>query len=171
MGRRPASLDLSETWTCTCKTRLYETTRNTATATGKWSQATGRSEQQPGDQQGRRDRRCHHSRLTVVKSAVPENGTPFDYTASGAGLHPTIRRSRWHLGTRRATAAARWWWNHAGGTEYTIDEQTTAGWSLEDITCEGAQSETTTPSTGEAKVTVKPGDTATCNTATSGSGL
>ena len=40
--------------------------------------------------------------------------------------------------------------------------ETTAGWSLEDITREGAQSETTTPSTGEAKVTVKPGDTATC---------
>ena len=101
--------------------------------------------------------------ITVVKSAVPENGTPFDYTASGAGLHPDDQTFTLApgdpQGDRSRTLVVE---PAAGGTEYTIDEQTTAGWSLEDITCEGAQSETTTPSTGEAKVTVKPGDTATC---------
>lgn len=164
-GATSGVLDLGETWTYTCKTRLYETTRNTATATGKWSQAT------PGAQNNSpvtsKDDAIVDviipAYITVVKSAVPENGTPFDYTASGAGLHPDDQTFTLApgdpQGDRSRTLVVE---PAAGGTEYTIDEQTTAGWSLEDITCEGAQSETTTPSTGEAKVTVKPGDTATC---------
>ncbi len=164
-GATSGVLDIGETWTYTCKTRLYETTRNTATATGKWSQAT------PGGQNNSPVTSTDDAivdviipaYITVVKSAVPENGTPFDYTASGTGLHPDDEAFTLTPGDPRGDRSRTLVVEPAAvGTEYTIDERDTAGWSLEDITCEGARNVDTDPSAGEAKVTVKPGDTATC---------
>lgn len=164
-GGTSGVLDVGETWTYTCSTKLYEPTRNVVTVDGKWSQAT------PGGQNNGPVTATDDAivdvvipaYITVVKSAVPEDGTGFAYTATGTGLNPDDAAFTLAPGApggkRSKTLVVE---PAASGTQYTITEAGSTGWSLKGIQCVGAQSEAVDPDNGQALVTVKPGQTATC---------
>ncbi|MCB0186041.1 MAG: hypothetical protein KDE31_17350, partial [Caldilineaceae bacterium] len=96
--------------------------------------------------------------ITVVKKASPDDDTAFDFGINGNGSYSTS------FNLQDPTTPSHTESNLAPGL-FNVNEAVTAGWTLSNINCQstlGASTYQYSAATGDADVTLAPGDDVTC---------
>jgi uncharacterized repeat protein (TIGR01451 family) len=98
--------------------------------------------------------------LTITKATDPANSgsSAFPFTASGTGMSPFTLDTNAADATNPSSKMFTFSGSDIDGAK-SVTEGTTAGWSLDNVSCTGA---TNTGSGTTATVTLNPGDNATC---------
>ena len=97
--------------------------------------------------------------ITIIKDADPEDGTDFDFTATGAGLSDFTLDDD----ADAALSNTQTFLSLAPGSDYSVAETLVAGWDLADIDCNTTGTGTTaTPAGNGVDMTLADGGSITC---------